>query len=194
MALSESRMKVLVDNIRNNDSSSFSELYTVCFPGVYRFCYKFLKSKELAQECTQLTFIKIWELRNQLNSELNFKSYLFTISKNAVLKTIEKAAREQSLKQSVLASYESDSDFDMNDSLSMETLARKAFEQLPPQRQVVFQLVKVDGHSYAETALTLGISTGTVRDHLFKASKSIRKFLSVHRILMIAASLTTTLL
>ena len=183
MSLSDNRKKFLIDSIRNGDSECFNEMYNHYFANVYSFSYKFLKSKELAQECTQTTFITIWEKRGLLDSEQNFKSYLFTICKNCILKTIEKMARENRFKEMILRqpSHDTNQDSDNDD---MENLATKALEQLPPQRQVVFRLCKVEGHSYEEVAVALGISRGTVRDHMFKAAKAIKKYLLDKRILI----------
>jgi RNA polymerase sigma-70 factor (ECF subfamily) len=66
----------------------------------------------------------------------------------------------------------------------LEKIAQQALEQLPPQRKLIFQLCKIEGHTYEEVALSLGISHGTVRDHMFKAAKTIRQYLSFSRILI----------
>ena len=183
MNLTDDGKKVLIENIRRGDSDSFNEMYNLYFTNVYSFSYKFLKSKELAQDCTQLTFIKIWEKRDQLNRDLNFKSYLFTICKNCILKTVEKAARENKLKEMVIRELKKDSEAS-SDTDELEKVAQQALAQLPPQRQIIFKLCKIEGQSYKEVALNLGISDGTVRDHMFKAVKAIRRYLSIHRVLM----------
>jgi RNA polymerase sigma-70 factor (family 1) len=183
MTLTDHGKKILIEKIRGGDSDSFNEMYSHYFTNVYSFSYKFLKSKELAQECTQITFIKVWERRDQLNSDLNFKSYLFTICKNCILKTIEKAARENKLKEMVLREIRTDREENSNTS-DLEKVAQQALEQLPPQRQIIFKLCKIEGQSYKQVALNLGISDGTVRDHMFKAIKAIRRYLLLHRILM----------
>jgi RNA polymerase sigma-70 factor (ECF subfamily) len=180
MTLTDARQKSLIANIRMGDENAFNEVYRHYFSNVYSFSYKFLKSKELAQECTQLTFIKIWEGRDHLNTDLNFKSYLFTICKNSVLKTIEKTARENKFKEKVMIEY-SKASSEENSMDHLEQLAEQALEQLPPQRKMIFKLCKVEGHTYQEVALSLGISSGTVRDHMFKAAKTIRRYLALHR-------------
>lgn len=182
MTLTDHGKKILIENIRKGDPDSFNEMYSHYFTNVYSFSYKFLKSKELAQDCTQATFIKVWERREQLNSDLNLKSYLFTICKNCILKTIEKAARENKLKEMILRESRDNEEISNTDDL--EKVAQLALEQLPPQRQIVFKLCKIEGQSYREVALNLGISCGTVRDHMFKALKAIRKYLLLHRILI----------
>jgi RNA polymerase sigma-70 factor (ECF subfamily) len=179
MTLTDSQKKTLIESIRKGDASAFNEIYSYYFPNVYSFSYKFLKSKELAQECTQLTFIKIWEGRDQLNSDLSFRSYLFTICKNCILKVIEKAARENKFKELLVREHGNVNVEEASNTEDMDRIARQALEQLPPQRKIIFQLCKIEGHTYQEVALILGISIGTVRDHIFKATKTIRRYLSL---------------
>lgn len=185
----QTKHNVLIERIRLGDSKAFTELYGIYFANVYRFSYKFLKSREHAQECTQLTFIKIWERREHIDSSLNFKSYIFTITKNCVLKTIEQSAKENKFAEFVQLEYDSNLHAESSDHEDLEKIANDILEQLPPQRQLVFKLCKLEGKSYDEVALDLGISSGTVRDHMFKASKAIRKQLSSHRLLFISTLL-----
>src|SRR5688500_18137410 len=144
MNLTDDGKKVLIENIRRGDSDSFNEMYSHYFTNVYSFSYKFLKSKELAQDCTQLTFMTIWERRDQLNRDLTFKSHLFTIGKNCILKTVEKAAREDKLKEMVMRELNKDRD-ESSSTDELEKVAQQALEQLPPQRQIIFKLCKIEG-------------------------------------------------
>lgn len=182
MTLTNHGEKLLIESIRRGDSYAFNEIYSHYFSNVYSFSYKFLKSKELAQECTQLTFIKIWERRDQLKSDLCFKSYLFTICKNYILRTIEKSARENKFKEMIMDEYRKDRREESSNTDDLESVAKQALEQLPPQRQIIFKLCKIEGHTYQKVALHLGISSGTVRDHMFKAAKTIRRYLLLHRV------------
>jgi len=174
----EEEKRLMVESIKGNNPDAFNELYSHYFPAVYSFSYKFLKSKVLAQECTQQTFIKVWERREHLKCELSIKSYLFTICKNSILKIIEGNAREHKFRELVLQENRSVQMDTNTESDDMEKLANDALEQLPPQRQRIFKLCKIEGKSYQEVAVNLGISRGTVRDHMFKATKSIKRFIS----------------
>src|SRR5688572_19488739 len=136
MTSDDHRIKKLIESLQKGDACAFSEIYSSHFSAVYCFSYKFLKSKELAEECTQLTFIKIWEGRDTLNSNLNFKGYLFTICKNCILKTIEKIARENKFKEVMMREYRFASLEANSNAEDLEKVAQLALEQLPPQRQL----------------------------------------------------------
>ena len=63
-------------------------------------------------------------------------------------------------------------EFVANDEKSV--LLQNAINKLPPQRQQVFRLCKLEGKSYKEVSELLGISLSTISDHIVKATKSIR--------------------
>ena len=56
-------------------------------------------------------------------------------------------------------------------------LLENAISKLPPQRQQVFRLCKLEGKSYRDVSELLGISLSTISDHIVKATKSIRNYL-----------------
>jgi RNA polymerase sigma factor (sigma-70 family) len=66
-----------------------------------------------------------------------------------------------------------------------ETLLHEAIEMLPPRRRLIFRLCKIEGKSYVEAASQLGITSGTVNDHIVKATRSIVSYLKRHNIIFI---------
>jgi RNA polymerase sigma-70 factor (ECF subfamily) len=52
-----------------------------------------------------------------------------------------------------------------------------AIASLPPQQKKVYQLGKMEGKKYDEIASLLNISKETVKDHMMKASGSIKAYL-----------------
>jgi RNA polymerase sigma factor (sigma-70 family) len=63
-----------------------------------------------------------------------------------------------------------------------ERLLQEAIEQLPPQRKLIFKLCKIEGKSYDEVAAQMGISAGTINDHIVKGTKSVREYLRRYNI------------
>jgi RNA polymerase sigma-70 factor (ECF subfamily) len=49
-----------------------------------------------------------------------------------------------------------------------------AIELLPPKRKLIFRLCKVEGKTYAQVSLQLGISLSTISDHIVKANFFIK--------------------
>ena len=62
--------------------------------------------------------------------------------------------------------------------------SRKILEQalavLSPQQRHVYQLCKLDGCSYKETAAKLGISPHTVKEYLYNAKQLVKAFMEAN--------------
>jgi RNA polymerase sigma-70 factor (ECF subfamily) len=67
----------------------------------------------------------------------------------------------------------------------LETLAKNAIEQLPPQCQMVFKLSRFENLTYAEIAMQMQISVKTVENHMIKALKVLREKLKEYLPLII---------
>ena len=59
-------------------------------------------------------------------------------------------------------------------------LLENAISSLPPQRQQVFRLCKMDGWSYKEVSEMLGISQSTISDQIVKGTKFVLNQLELH--------------
>ena len=58
----------------------------------------------------------------------------------------------------------------------------EAIEKLPDRQRVVFTMCHVADHSTSEVSQALGLSEATVRVHLFRAVRKLRKLLASERV------------
>jgi len=58
----------------------------------------------------------------------------------------------------------------------------QAIEKLPDRQRVVFTMCHVADHSTSEVSQALGLSEATVRVHLFRAVRKLRKLLASERV------------
>lgn len=172
----------LVNGIIESNEQAFEQAYEKYHRQLYHFALKFVRSEELAKEAVHDVFLKVWENRSGLSRQLSFRGYLLTICRNHVLNLLKRASLDASIKAEILR-HSLQSHHSTEDTVHYSDyfqFALRAIEQLPPQRQLVFKMCKLEGKSYEEAALILGISKGTVRDHLFKANRQVKKYLAVH--------------
>jgi RNA polymerase sigma-70 factor (ECF subfamily) len=165
-----------VRHIQQADTNAFRLLYDGFHHDLYKFAQNVVKSQALAEDIVQDTFIKVWDKRAQLAPELSIKSYLFTICRNLCLDTLQKAATQEPLRSEIIDNYEAtieDNDLDLQN----EALLHRAIASLPAQRRLVFEKAKFENLSYDQIAAELGISKGTVSDHLVKAMRAVRDYL-----------------
>lgn len=186
--------KQLLVLLRQGDRQAFGELYQQYSSRIYGNLKKLLKSDHLAEELLQDVFVKIWDKRLGIDTEKSFRSYLFRIAENQVYDFFRKAARDRKL-EAHLVDAASEFYSHVEEALYRKESAaiiNEAIAQLPPKRRRIFTLCKLEGRSYEEVSLLLGISTSTINDHVVKASRSIREYLLLSKdiaLLLILAAL-----
>ncbi|MBD8487780.1 RNA polymerase sigma-70 factor [Echinicola sp. CAU 1574] len=171
----------LITLLRQGELTAFDELYYRYVPKVLGFAKTFILDKDEAEEAVQEVFIKIWEKRDTLKSELNFKSYLFVAVKNQVynkLRNAKKFVRVEDLEIDVAST-----EMHVDDELAYHELEQATFgllDQLPQIQKKVFTLNKLEGLSHKEIAAMLNISVRTVEHHVYLASKQLRASILQH--------------
>ncbi len=179
----------LLSRLKDGDKEAFDAIYHRYSFRIYRKLLRMAKLELIAEELTQEVFVKVWEKRHLINLSQSFRSYLFQIAQNFLIDFYRKAARDQKLNMAILSVATDASDDTESTILYRESqhLLKTAVSQLPAQQQLVFQLCKLEGRSYEETADLMGISIATVSNHMTKASRAVREFLSrQHNIAVIA--------
>src|SRR5829696_506494 len=172
----------LVVALGKGSEQAFQRIYQLYSPRLFGRLLKLLKSETQAQEILQEVFIKLWEHRYSLDADKSFRSFLFKIAENKVYDFFRKAARDKTLEASLVALSTSNHN-SMEDYLLAEEnlqLLQKAVQSLPPQRQQVFRLCKLEGKSYKEVGELLHISLSTISDHIVKATKTIKEYIDQH--------------
>ena len=174
--------KLLVAQLKNGNERAFEKLYEKYSGGIYGFSLKLLKSTDFAEEVVQDVFLKVWNTRNDLDVNLNFKSFIYTIAKNQSLNILKRAANDLNLRDQLLYTQETLSTSTKDNLLNKEyeNVKRNAINSLSSGRRRIFLMSREEGLSYEEIAKNLGISVNTVKTQMKTALKNIRKHLSKH--------------
>jgi len=171
--------KLLVHQLISHNEMAFQKLYVKYRGDIYAYSRSLLKSNSNAEEIVQDTFLKVWLNCENLNPDLSFKAYLFTIARNLSFNFLSKAANIQSLREEIF--YKSQGAYyNINDSLAdddYELVRQKAIGSLPPKRKVIFQKSRDEGKSYEDISKEMGISVSTVKTQMSKALENIRHYL-----------------
>ena len=171
--------KEILIRLLQGDELAFEKIYRLYSPGLYGKLLKLLKSVPQTEEILQDVFLKIWEYRASIDPEKSFRAFLFKIAENKAYDFFRKASRDKKFEAELIAlstlNYMALEEFVADDEKSV--LLENAIHKLPPQRQQVFRLCKLEGKSYREVSELLGISLSTISDHIVKATKSVRDHL-----------------
>lgn len=80
----------LIKRYTDGDKKALEFLIGRYLKPVYSFIYSYFKDKDLAEDATQETFLKVWKNIHKFNPEKNFKTWIFTIAKNTSLDLLKK--------------------------------------------------------------------------------------------------------
>lgn len=170
--------KELLLELKQGNEKAFETIYKKYSKGLFGSLIKLVKSEFEAQEILQDVFLKIWDNREKIDVEKSFRSFLFKIGENKAYDFFRKVASDKKKKAEIIAIASSEYPLveEQISSDKNETILAKAIESLPPQRQQVFRLCKLEKKSYKEVSQLLGISESTVSDHIVKATKAVRDY------------------
>ena len=172
----------LVLALQRGDEGAFETIYGLYSQRLFGRLLKLVKTEAQAQEILQDVFIKLWQHRHSLDADKSFRSFLFKIAENKVYDFFRKAARDKRMEANLI-SLSTTNYINIEEYTSEEEnlgLLYKAIESLPPQRQQVFRLCKLEGRSYKEVSELLSISLSTISDHIVKATKAIKEYFYKH--------------
>lgn len=169
--------KELVLRLQAGDEWAFEQLYGLYKLRILKKLIRFVKREDIAVELLQDIFLKLWEKRESLDPEQSFRSYLFRIAENKITDLFRRAAHDKKLLAhlQIATAGLTNTTEEIIHFKEQQSLLQEAIDSLPPQRQKIFILCKIEGKSYQEAAELLGISIGTVNDHMVKAGRVIRQ-------------------
>ena len=168
--------KELIIRLKQGSKEAFTTLYKQYWKQVYDFSRLYLTSVSAAEEVVQEVFIKVWESREFLREDDNFKGLLFIITRNMIFNQHRKKLNEDFYRVTVLAAMEQS--YDIEDEIETNNLREYIdllIEELPPRRREIFNLSRKENKSYKEIALLLNISEKTVENQIHEALKFLKK-------------------
>ena len=166
----------LVERLQKGDVEAFDMIYEKYSMNLYSFGLKYLRSKDESEELVQSVFLKLWENYKNLNKDLSFKSYLFTIAYNDICKLFRKRNyRQKFIDETLHENYLSTSEMEQSiDYKSVLDLVQQIINKLPKRQKSIFLKSRQEGKSTKEIAEEIGLSPGTVDNYISEALKFIR--------------------
>ena len=171
--------KDLIKRIRKGNEKAFRSLYGLYFNKVANYAFKLLHSEEDAREVAQDVFIKLWNMREQLEPNKSISALMFKITKFTSIDLIRKqqsTVRTVHIGNAPLFGNATTIDNDLNgQELYAEYL--RILDRLPEKRRQIFQMSRDENLSHKDIAAKLQISVKTVEAQIRLALQQIRKYL-----------------
>jgi len=170
--------RVLLEKLKSGNIACFELLYGKYSGKLYNYVLSLSKGDfYLAEEIVQNVFVKIWEIRQHINTEGSFNSFVYTVGRNMFLNMVKSRLQEHLYHDYVVDheailenSVEKEIEYKM-----LEEQINRLIEQLPPARRNIYILSRVKNLPNKEIATLLDISENTVESQLNKATQFMRK-------------------
>ena len=176
----------IVEDVKDGLGSAFDMLYEAYCDRLFRFAFSILKSKEDAEEVVQNTFFKIWEKRKSLDSNLAFKSFLFTVAYRITIDLLRERLNEKKHREFIL--NKATSNYNLEEAIEYGDLleqVQKIAMELPPRKNEIYKLSRVNHLTYSEIAEKLNISVKTVENSINYSMNFIKNRLGKDSLLVL---------
>lgn len=161
--------------------AAFEALFREHHAPLCGFAYRFVHSREIAEELVQEVFLYLWEHWDRWETGAPVKTYLFTAVRNAAISYLRHQRVVQRSEPEVVVELFSHSgpspEADARSAELAAALAR-AVARLPERCRLVFTLSREQGLTYNQVAEVMGISPKTVEMQMGRAFKALRRYLA----------------
>lgn len=158
---------------------------------VFSLVFRMVRDRELAEDLSQDTFIKVLQHIDRYRPEFKFSSWLFKIANNVAIdhlrrRQLDTVSIDGSPHATTSDAIEATSfDVSVREESALERLEAKelgssieaAIAQLRPEYRACILLRHVEDKSYEEIAATLDLPLGTVKTYIHRARHELRGLL-----------------
>jgi RNA polymerase sigma-70 factor (ECF subfamily) len=172
--------RCLVARYREGDLPAFESLFRRHYPAVYKVALRLSAGADDAADVVQEVFLAVWEQRRRFDGRAAFRTWLIAI---AIRKCADRARGVKAVSLDgpdppALPAWNGASPDTATLDRERDEALHAAILALPRGQREAVVFYYIDGMSCAEAAAAMGVSSGTVMTHLFRARARLRKTLS----------------
>jgi RNA polymerase sigma factor (sigma-70 family) len=161
----------LVDLVRAGNEPAFEAIVARYRRPLLRYCSRFL-SDERAEDAVQQTFVNAYNAMRLGHAELNLRPWLYRIAHNTALNMLrDPGLHHEQLSEQFDGVERPDQALERTQGIR-NLLA--AVQGLPERQRDALMLRELEGRSYEEIAVALGVTGGAVRQLLNRARNTLR--------------------
>jgi RNA polymerase sigma-70 factor (ECF subfamily) len=186
----------LIALARSGSEKAYRELLDRYQRPVFSLVYRMVRDREMAEDLSQETFIKVFNHLDRYNPSYKFSSWIFKIASNLAIDALRKKelktvsldgsrhAETADEAESTRITVES-KDENPEERLEAKELGHEieqAIGELRSEYRTAILLRHVEGRPYEEIAEIMGIPLGTVKTYIHRARGELRETLAHLRI------------
>lgn len=162
--------------LNRSDHRAFENIFRATYASLVRYTNHIVKDTEVSGDLVQDAFVRLWEMRQNVDPRKPIKSLLFRMVRNSAYNyQRDEKRREEILREDTTLRNHSVA---LPDTLltarRLDDKLQLWIEQLPERQREALTLTRFEGLSHVEVAEIMEISPRTVNNHLVKALETLR--------------------
>lgn len=173
--LSEQQEIEILEEFRQNPEHAFRTLFDTYYMPLCMYAVQITDSFSMAEDIVQDFLLFFWEKQAYKSISSNLRNYLFLSIRNNACRELKK---HDFLSLEELTGTEIDFDilfYDEECLMKEKERMLQEVQKLPPQEMAAIRKVILEDKKYKEAAMDMGISVNTLKTHLSRALKILRK-------------------
>ena len=169
---------------QKGNKPAFETLMHKFYPRVLNFIYRFVGSREVAEDLTQEVFIRVYKTAASYRPQAKFQTWLFTIAKNLSLNELRRRKWKMFSIDATLDLPHGEIKRQLEDSAAINSKnemerqelveqVKAAINELPENQRLAVILRRYEDFSYEEIAATMGTSVKAVKSLLNRAKSQL---------------------
>ncbi len=168
--------------------SPFDELVRAHYGRLCNFAYRFVRSRDAAEDVVQEVFARLWQQRQQFDVR-DPLPYLYQAVRNRLVTSrrheLVRARWRAGVEHEERHATDAASDVELAD---LRRAVARAIDALPERCRLIFTMSREQDLSYAEIARVLDISVKTVETQMGRALKALRTRLAGYLAVVLAVA------
>ena len=172
-------------DFQKGNPASFESLMHKYYKRLFNFIYRFVGSREAAEDLTQEVFLKVYKAVGGYQPQSKFQTWIYTIARNLSLNELRRAGRKNVSLDEPVSLKDGEGQRQVSDesaenpaeSIAQEDTRRmvqEAIASLPETQRTAVILRRYDNMSYEEIAKTMGTSVEAVKSLLNRAKENLK--------------------
>ncbi|WP_321479570.1 sigma-70 family RNA polymerase sigma factor [uncultured Bacteroides sp.] len=167
---------MILEKLKSGDQNALKSLFDAYYSVLCIYSVQITESLHQSEDIVQELFIELWEKKLYNNITTGLGIYLFYAVRNQSVAFARKNHKFSDIQELEELSYSPIEDLYDDEELKLKhEKLHKTLQVLSPQEYKVLTEVVLNGKKYKEVAAELNISINTVKTHLSRAMKTLRK-------------------
>ena len=169
----------LIRQAKQGDGNAIEGLIRAHQEALYAFMLRMSGRPDVAEDIVQEAFVRVLRNLDRFDSRFRFSTWLFTIAKRLYVNSIQK--HRPTYDSDVVNGHHGSQNSPGGDAARHETMANArgvidfALEKLGPHQREIILLFHQQNWPITEIAVYLNMPEGTIKSHLHRARKRMRK-------------------